>query len=138
MADYKTEHGFEIKHRSSDPPSPIAGEIWYNTTTQTLKVAPNIAAWSSGGNLPAARASGMYTGTQTANLLAGGYAPGLSNTSVTYDGSSWTAAPNLSENPRRSKLKSLWIDYQTATDAFGMISFEADKETAILVNISRM
>ena len=42
------------------------------------------------------------------------------------------------ENPRRSKLKSLWIDYQTATDAFGMISFEADKETAILVNISRM
>ena len=102
MGNYKTEHGFEIKHRSSDPPSPIAGEIWYNTTTQTLKVAPNIAAWSSGGNLPAARASGMYTGTQTANLLAGGYAPGLSNTSVTYDGSSWTAAPNLSENPRRS------------------------------------
>ena len=95
MGNYKTEHGFEIKHRSSDPPSPIAGEIWYNTTTQTLKVAPNIAAWSSGGNLPAARASGMYTGTQTANLLAGGYAPGLSNTSVTYDGSSWTEGANL-------------------------------------------
>jgi len=102
MATYKAEHGFQIKHRSSDPPSPIAGEIWYNSTTQTLKCAPEIAAWSSGGNLSTARASGMYTGTQTANLLAGGYATTMSNTSVTYDGSSWTAAPNLSENPRRS------------------------------------
>ena len=28
MANYKELHGFEIKHRSSDPPSPIEGEIW--------------------------------------------------------------------------------------------------------------
>ena len=33
MANYKDLHGFEIKHRSSDPPSPIEGEIWYNTTS---------------------------------------------------------------------------------------------------------
>ena len=26
MANYKDLHGFEIKHRSSDPPSPIEGE----------------------------------------------------------------------------------------------------------------
>ena len=42
------------------------------------------------------------------------------------------------ENPRRSKLKPLWIENTIATDAFGMISYEADKETAILVNVSSM
>jgi len=55
MAKYKAEHGFEIKHRSSDPSNPIEGEIWYNTTTQTIKVAPKIAAWSSGEAMTTAR-----------------------------------------------------------------------------------
>ena len=47
MANYKTEHGFEIKHRSSDPSNPIEGEIWYNTTTQTLKIAPLLISIST-------------------------------------------------------------------------------------------
>ena len=52
MGNYKTDHGFEIKHRSSDPSNPIEGEIWYNTVSQTLKVTPLIGAMSSGGNYP--------------------------------------------------------------------------------------
>ena len=42
------------------------------------------------------------------------------------------------ENPRKSKLKTVWIEYKTATDAFGMISFDEGNETPVLVNISRM
>ena len=47
MAVYKTEHGFQIKSRSSDPSNLYEGEIWYNTTTQTLKVSPLIEAFAS-------------------------------------------------------------------------------------------
>ena len=55
MSDFKTLKGLYIKNRSSDPANPIEGEIWYNTTTGTLKVAPKLAAWSSGGNLNTGR-----------------------------------------------------------------------------------
>ena len=54
MVTYKAEHGFQIKRYSSDPSNPIEGEIWYNSSTQALKVAPYLEAWSSGGNLPVA------------------------------------------------------------------------------------
>ena len=95
MGNYKTEHGLQIKNRSSDPSNPIIGEVWYNTTTGTLKCAPKIAAWSSGGNLNN-KANYRYAGgTQTAAFGAGGYNPDLSHLAVTdkteeYDGSSWT------------------------------------------------
>ena len=48
MSDFKTLKGLYIKHRSSDPSNLIEGEIWYNTTTQTLKVAPQIGTWATG------------------------------------------------------------------------------------------
>tara|TARA_R110001592_G_scaffold336437_1_gene621989 strand:- start:23 stop:841 length:819 start_codon:yes stop_codon:yes gene_type:complete len=41
-------------------------------------------------------------GTQTANMVVAGYAPGLSNTAQTYDGSSWSSIPSLSAGIRRS------------------------------------
>ena len=96
MAKYKAEHGFEIKHRSSDPSNPIEGEIWYNTTTQTLKVAPQVAAWASGGAFGSNATTGIRSaGTLTAGL--GAYGRGTANSSAAvaeaweYDGSSWTA-----------------------------------------------
>ena len=51
MSEFKTLKGLFIKHVSSDPANPIHGQIWYNTTTQTLKVAPEISAWAAGGSL---------------------------------------------------------------------------------------
>ena len=103
MAVYKTEHGFEIKHRSSDPSNPITGEIWYNTTTQKLKVAPLIETWSSGTAHPTANRHGFASGTQTAALYASGYVgpvppPAANNFLVgtfEYDGSSWTAGGDV-------------------------------------------
>ena len=96
MGNYKTDHGFQIKHRSSDPTNPVEGEIWYNSTTQKLKVTPLIGAMSSGGNYPIAVYSHAGAGTQTAALGTGGLSPGTNptNTAATYDGSSWTAITN--------------------------------------------
>ena len=71
MGKYKAEHGFQIKHRSSDPPSPAEGEIWYNTTTQVLKVAPYLESWSSGGNLGAATGGCRSCGTLPASPSLG-------------------------------------------------------------------
>jgi hypothetical protein len=104
MAVYKTEHGFQIKSRSSDPSNLYEGEIWYNTTTQTLKVSPLIEAFASGGNLPQGIARGHTAGTQTAALmhhgtLGGGDQPN-DNKTFEYDGSSWTAGGNVSNMMR--------------------------------------
>jgi len=95
MGNYKTEHGLQIKNRSSDPSNPIVGEVWYNTTTGTLKCAPKIAAWSSGANMNTGINYRYAGGIQTAAFGAGGYNPGLSHLAVDanteeYDGSSWT------------------------------------------------
>jgi hypothetical protein len=37
MATYKNINGTNIPIRASDPTNPILGEIWYNTTSNTLK-----------------------------------------------------------------------------------------------------
>jgi len=94
MANYKDLHGFEIKHLSSDPANPIEGEIWYNTTTRTLKVAPLIGAWASGNNVNTARRQSKGAGTQTAMIIMGGYGPAFSNATEEYDGTDWTSATN--------------------------------------------
>ena len=103
MSDFKTLKGLFIKHVSSDPSNLIEGQIWYNTTSQTLKVAHRIEAWASGENLTAGKhefgtASG---GTQTATADFGGIsdpspAPGhRSLKTYEYDGSSWSEGGDL-------------------------------------------
>lgn len=121
MANYKTNHGFVIRHRSSDPANPQEGEIWYNTTTQKLRVAPLLAgSWASGGNLNQARRYGGGTGTQTAGLAIGGYQPGQPNSgnlsqTEEYDGSSWTESGDLSTG----RYNTSGIGIQTAALAAG-------------------
>ena len=53
----------------------------------------DIATWSAGGALPAAKARGMAGGEQNAAFYAGGN-PVL-NSTVEYDGSAWTSGGNL-------------------------------------------
>ena len=122
MANYKNLHGLEIKHRSSDPPSPIEGEIWYNTTSKTLKLAPKISSWSAGGALGTSRSQLSGAGIQTAGLVFGGSATNTTAPSGThgakteeYDGSSWTAGGNKSNLKRQ--LSGFGI--QTAAVDFG-------------------
>ena len=91
MSNYKTLKGLYIKHVSSDPSNLIAGQIWYNTTTQTLKVAPIISAWAAGGALNTGRSPGGL-GIQTAALAVSGPTSSPTNGAQveSYDGSSWT------------------------------------------------
>jgi hypothetical protein len=67
MADYKNIKGFNIQYLDSDPPNPIEGQMWFNSTTQTLKGAEvgGISAWNlgiSGGSLNTARYSAAAAG----------------------------------------------------------------------------
>ena len=98
MSDFKTLKGLFIKHVSSDPSNLIEGQIWYNTTTLQLKIAPEIGAWASEGNLTEERIAGGGFGTSTAAAVAGG-ATGAPTTAIQnteeYNGSSWANGGDL-------------------------------------------
>jgi hypothetical protein len=74
----------------------LAPGITANSEEFTVSVlATTAAAWSSGGDYPASVGipSASSTGTQTAQLAAGGYvggAPGRTNVTGEYNGTSWS------------------------------------------------
>jgi hypothetical protein len=103
MTTYKEIKGDVVERVASDPTNPGEGDIWYNTTTGTLKGYQNIGgSFSSGGNLNTTRRSLGGAGTLTAGLAFGGVT--RSDTFVTtyysaneeYDGTSWTEVNDLS------------------------------------------
>jgi hypothetical protein len=100
MADYKNIKGFNIQYLDSDPPNPIEGQMWFNSTTQTLKGAEvggvPVGTWSSGGSLNTARYRMMGgAGIQTAGLVVGGYSTALSSAVESYNGTSWTTSTSF-------------------------------------------
>src|SRR5210317_1265882 len=81
---------------ASDPPSPTEGDIWFNTTSNTVKgyvFAP--AVWATGGAVNTARYGTAGAGTQTAALIAGGFPNPVTAATETYDGTSWTEVGDL-------------------------------------------
>lgn len=95
MADYKNIKGFNIQYLDSDPPNPIEGQMWFNSTTQTLKGAEAGGApagtWASATSMNTARneATSAVSGTQNSTLAISGEP---TQTAVeSYNGSSWTA-----------------------------------------------
>ena len=93
MATFKQIRGFKIKSLATDP-SPLAeGQIWYNSTSGTLKVAPFVGSWASANVAPTPKRSGASAGTQTANLIFAGVGPGgATNITAEYDGTNWTTS----------------------------------------------
>ena len=92
MANYRAVKGLTIQTVSSDPPNPVSGQIWYNSTLGKIKAA-SVSGWATGGNLNTARAAGIGAGTQTAALHISG---NPDRTIVeAYDGSSWSEGPDL-------------------------------------------
>jgi hypothetical protein len=57
MATYYGTYGQKVQYLASDPSDPQIGQVWYNSTSATLKVRQEVAtnAWASGGNLGTAR-----------------------------------------------------------------------------------
>ena len=95
MSTFKEIRGQLIKSVSSDP-SPISnGDIWYNSTSQTLKGVQGIGAWASGGNYPTGTYGLQGSGTQTATLGWCGDAGGATTAQTyEYNGTSWTGGGN--------------------------------------------
>jgi len=102
MSTYKETHGINIEVLSSDPPAPFAGQIWYNSTSNSLKgFINNIGSWATGGTLTTGRQDGAsaISGTQTAALMFGGQIAGAPYAALasteSYNGSTWTNQPSL-------------------------------------------
>ena len=96
MTTYKGIQGTSVQSLASDP-SPaqsVEGQLWYNSASNVWKTSTSGAgAWASSGtmNTPYMK-SGVYIGTTTAGVYAGG-TPGDVTTTQTYNGSIWAASP---------------------------------------------
>jgi hypothetical protein len=99
MTTFKEIRGNDILALSSDPSNPEIGQIWYNSSSGTLKGYRLVGTWSSGGNLPVAKNAGAADGTSTAAWTAGGSSTPAGNTGMSqtdlYNGTSWTTSGNL-------------------------------------------
>ena len=91
MTTFKGIRGTAIQVVSSDPSNPEEGQIWYNSSSGTLKGYKTVNTWASGGNLNTGRYSGASAGTQTAALGFGGNNGSNLNNTESYNGSAWTA-----------------------------------------------
>ena len=91
MSTFKEIRGTLIKSLSSDPSNPGEGEMWYNSTSQTLKgyvLAP--ASTSSSGAVNTGRTQLGSTGTLTAGIMFGGDTPSLTGVTEEFDGSTFS------------------------------------------------
>jgi hypothetical protein len=56
MATYYGTYGQKVQYLASDPASPQAGQVWFNSTSNLLKVGvTQQGAWATGGNLTTGR-----------------------------------------------------------------------------------
>ena len=84
MATYKGTHGTKIQNYTSDPANPLQGEVWYNSTSNSLKYFyVNPGSWATSGSLNTARDSLAGAGIETAGLAFGGSNP--SKTALTEE-----------------------------------------------------
>ena len=100
MSTYREIIGKKIKKVSSDPTAGADGQMWYNSSTGTLRGPAVVEAWSSGAPMPTSHgikyAAGA--GTQTAGLFFGGNdnPPGTRrDETFEYNGSGWTVGGSL-------------------------------------------
>lgn len=119
MSTYREIIGKKIKKVSSDPSSGLDGEMWYNSTTGTLRGLALLEAWASGANMIESRQNVEGAGTQTAGLaINGATGPGtptfLGNSSE-YNGLGW--ATPVSTNV--SAISKATFGTQTAAVAAG-------------------
>jgi hypothetical protein len=111
MSTYKQIHGTDIEVLSSDPANPVDGQVWYNSTSNTVKANfNNPGSWATGGDLNTARRALGGAGTQTAALAFGGKIPPLSAATESYDGTSWTEVNDL--NTAREGLTGVELTQQ--------------------------
>jgi len=122
MTTFKEIRGTDILALSSDPSNPELGQIWYNSSSGTLKGYKAVNTWSAGGNMNTPRRGPYATGTQTASLAAGGFQPPFTFLSATelYNGTAWTTNPaSLGSGRYTGGSSSSAAGDQTASVIFG-------------------
>ena len=125
MTTYKDIRGTHIKTVTTDPPAPVNGQMWYNSTTQVMKgfTSNPAGAWAGGGNLNTAKKAAGGTGTQTAALAVGGTSSPSPDSSAfrddtdQYNGTSWTELNNINTG---TKLNAVQGTYTSAIAAGGL------------------
>ena len=120
MSTYREIVGKKIKKVSSDPSTGLDGQMWYNSTTGTLRAPAVVEAWISGSPLSTDRYAMGCAVTQTASVAAGGgiaAPPYVTAVVEEYNGSGWSTAPSL--NTARGGLGSSKDGSQTAMLVFG-------------------
>ena len=71
MATYEEIHSKRVDVFDDDPTldSSYEGQVWYNSTTGTLKSVVAFASWTSSTNAPFKSVAAGATGPQTANFF---------------------------------------------------------------------
>ncbi len=100
MATYYDIKGQKVQNLASDPDPVVEGQVWYNTTSDTAKVAGynSAGSWATGGAMNTARrqVGGFGQSPSTAVVFCGQNPPALANTEE-YSGSAWS---NVTANPQ--------------------------------------
>jgi hypothetical protein len=121
MATYKGIQGYSVQSLASDP-SPaqsVEGQLWYNSASNVWKISTSGAgAWAASGTMNTPYVSGgVYIGTTTAGVYAGGI-PGDVTTTQTYNGSIWAASP-ATLNTGRHYVTNTGLGTSTAGQVMG-------------------
>ena len=84
MATYLGTHGGKIQTYSTDPTYPNTGEVWYNSTSNTIKMeaVTTAGSWATGGALNQFRDQAAGSGTVTSTLVFGGGPPNQDKTEL--------------------------------------------------------
>lgn len=118
MSTYFAIKGQKIQGLSPEPTNLTLGQVWYNTSAQSIRlntiIGPN--AWATGNNMNLGRKRAGGCGTQTSAVVFGGEGPSSNKIAATelYNGT-WTSSGNMSMG--RNSLGSCGT--QTAALAFG-------------------
>jgi hypothetical protein len=100
MTTYYETYGQKVQYLASDPAAPEIGQVWYNSTSATLKVrtATTSGTWATSPNLNAISRAGGAAGIKTAALTFGATGtPGSAPTliSQSWNDTVWTTTPSL-------------------------------------------
>ena len=106
MSTYKELAGLKIKTVTSDPSNPLLGEMWYNSTTGSLKVRTfSPGSWTSANSAGGSYMTFAGCGTKAAYVKTMGNdgTPGpnpFGNDTKEYDGTNWTSGSNCPYSSR--------------------------------------